>query len=562
MPQWGMGKGLQNVVNSWVNVNNNHVVFPGEGENGTRTTSSNESRNSAGFNSVQHQYQQGSEVSRDMGVGGGVARKGTNIHDSAHSTVGMFSASSTGGNASSHHQALSGRSTLTKTRGKLKRTNSHSDLLKEKAAARANSHSEGLDTTTSRQYRRSISDAASFSGNMQMASSRSLGDNTSVRRMSIESMASESSRSHAQKIINTGQYVNENAFANQHRSMQLAAQRQETASKSKKQSPARSQTSSAPPPTALGPSPLVPVVERRLSGTIEKSQSTSVAGSAKNQSSSSVAGSATNSANGNPPAPHAVSVTTKQNNFAGVEDLNCNSCEESSGRILALEADLEYLRAAALNSEYLCVSCERKSSHINSGSSVTSGRSIKSSKSRHSKVSGRMMDSNHSLGTRTTVSRKSRQPDSILFSNENLALAEASRRLVDITARHKRQVEHMSREMGRSQNDMHLKLSKLAMMCKDLNDESAKRKEQVDNVKQDLDYVREERNELSSELEILRARVQLYEKQEAENAIIRRLLQENQDETLAMADQAISERDSVIKDLTSKLVDAMVILRK
>jgi chromosome segregation ATPase len=100
------------------------------------------------------------------------------------------------------------------------------------------------------------------------------------------------------------------------------------------------------------------------------------------------------------------------------------------------------------------------------------------------------------------------------------------------------------------------------MMCKDLNDESAKRKEQVDNVKQDLDYVREERNELSSELEILRARVQLYEKQEAENAIIRRLLQENQDETLAMADQAISERDSVIKDLTSKLVDAMVILRK
>ena len=549
-----MGKGLQNVVNSWVNVNNNHVVFPGEGENGTRTTSSNENRNSAGFNSVQHQ--QGSEVSRDMGVGGGVARKGTNMHDSAHSTVGMFSAASTAGNAS-HHQALSGRSTLTKTRGKLKRTNSHSDLLKEKAAARANSRTEGLDT--SRQYRRSISDATSFSGNMQMASSRSVGDTTSVRRMSIESMASESSRSHTQKIINTGQYVNENAFANQHRSMQLAAQRQETASKSKRQSPARSQTSSAPPPTAPGPLPLVPAVERRLSGTIEKSQTSSVAGSAKNQS-SSVSGSATNSAN--PPAPYAVSVTTKQNNFAGAEVQNCNSCEESSRRILALEADLEYLRAAALNSEYLCVSCERKSSHINSGSSVTSGRSIKSSKSRHSKASGRMMDSNQSLGTRTTVSRKSRQPDSILFSNENLALAEASRRLIDITARHKRQVEHMSREMGRSQNDMHLKLSKLAMMCKDLNDESAKRKEQVDNVKQDLDYVREERNEISSELEILRARVQLYEKQEAENAVIRRLLQENQDETLAMADQAISERDSVIKDLTSKLVDAMVILRK
>jgi hypothetical protein len=475
------------------------------------------------------------------------------MHDSAHSTVGMSSAASTGGNAS-HHQALSGRSTLTKTRGKLKRTNSHSDLLKEKAAARANSRSEGLDT--SRQYRRSISDATSFSSNMPMASTRSLSDRrtslpidtTSVRRMSMESMASESSRSHTQKIINTGQYVNENAFANQHRSMQLAAQRQETASKSKKQSPARSQSSSAPPPPAPGPSPLVPAIERRLSGPNETIQSSSVAASAANFA--------------NPPAPYTASVTTKQNNVAGEDVLNCNSCEESSRRILALEADLEYLRATALNSEYLCVSCDKKSSHINSASSVTSGRSVKSNKSRHSKASGRMMDSNHSLGTRTTVSRKSRQPDSILFSNENLALAEASRRLIDITARHKRQVEHMSREMGRSQNDMHLKLSKLAMMCKDLNDESAKRKEQVDNVKQDLDYVREERNEISSELEILRARVQLYEKQEAENAEIRRLLQENQNETLAMADLAISERDAVIKDLTSKLVDAMVILRK
>jgi chromosome segregation ATPase len=95
------------------------------------------------------------------------------------------------------------------------------------------------------------------------------------------------------------------------------------------------------------------------------------------------------------------------------------------------------------------------------------------------------------------------------------------------------------------------------MMCKDLNDESAKRKEQVDNVKTDLNDVKEERNAISSELEILRARVDLYEKQEAENVEIRRLLRENQDETLAMTDQAISERDGIISDLTAKLEQSM-----
>ena len=44
--------------------------------------------------------------------------------------------------------------------------------------------------------------------------------------------------------------------------------------------------------------------------------------------------------------------------------------------------------------------------------------------------------------------------------------------------------------------------------------------------------VKGERDALSSELEILKARVAMYEKQEAENEEIRRLLRENQDETL------------------------------
>jgi hypothetical protein len=118
----------------------------------------------------------------------------------------------------------------------------------------------------------------------------------------------------------------------------------------------------------------------------------------------------------------------------------------------------------------------------------------------------------------------------------------------------------MSREMARWKNEMHLKLSKLAMMCKDLNDEYAKRKELVEVAKEDLSDGREERNTLSSELDILRARVALYEKQELENVEIRRLLHEYENETLSIADQAILERDAIIEDLTKRLTKSMDLL--
>jgi len=118
----------------------------------------------------------------------------------------------------------------------------------------------------------------------------------------------------------------------------------------------------------------------------------------------------------------------------------------------------------------------------------------------------------------------------------------------------------MSREMARWKNEMHLKLSKLAMMCKDLNDEYAKRKELVEVAKEDLSDGREERNTLSSELDILRARVALYEKQELENVEIRRLLHEYENETLSIADQAILDRDAIIEDLTKRLTKSMDLL--
>lgn len=144
--------------------------------------------------------------------------------------------------------------------------------------------------------------------------------------------------------------------------------------------------------------------------------------------------------------------------------------------------------------------------------------------------------------------------------SEPVALAESSQRLLDITARYKRQIENMTRETARWQNDMHLKLSKLAMMCKDLNDESAKRKEQSDNAKSELNRAKSERDSKSSELEILRARVLLYEKQELENTEVRRQLRESETDTLDIAHAAIRQRDGLIQDLTARLDDALSML--
>jgi hypothetical protein len=107
---------------------------------------------------------------------------------------------------------------------------------------------------------------------------------------------------------------------------------------------------------------------------------------------------------------------------------------------------------------------------------------------------------------------------------------------------------------------MHLKLSKLAMMCKDLNDESAKRKEQSDAAKNELNRVRSERNSKSSELDILRARVALYEKQELENTEVRKLLRENENDTLDMINADILQRDNLIQDLTTRLDEALTTL--
>ncbi len=509
MPQkWGMGKGLQNVVNQWVNVNNNHVVFPEDTEGvlqqGTGLVEDAEDPHNV-YNSIRTQNVGFNAVSTAPGNRSmnGDSRNGG--FTNANGSVQPLSVGSSYNDSSFPYGAgrnqIPVRQSVQRTKAKLKKTNSQSDLLLERAA-----------------LRRNVVD----------------------KRSNIDSISISSEKSSQKLPLNTGQYVNEIAFANQHRSKQLAAQKSDPSSKDNTKRRGTSQLQSVSGDVSDVSSFRSSIPESmKLNAPLGPLPSVSSANSLSERSGTK----------SRTPSEAAKSLSA------------CATCEENTTRLLALEADLEYLRSAALNSEHICQSCERRNNSLpmNSASSVTSGRSVKSNRSRHSKSSSRMMDSSaHSLGTK---SRKSRPIDTSYF-NENVALAESSQRLMDVTSRHKSQIEMMSKEMARWKNEMHLKLSKLAMMCKDLNDESAKRKELVDIAKEDLSTVREERNSLASELDILRTRVALYEKQEAENVEIRRLLLENENETLTIADQAILQRDAIIEDLTTRLNKSMDLLDK
>mmetsp|Transcript_3428 Transcript_3428/g.4960 ORF Transcript_3428/g.4960 Transcript_3428/m.4960 type:complete len:674 (+) Transcript_3428:411-2432(+) len=190
----------------------------------------------------------------------------------------------------------------------------------------------------------------------------------------------------------------------------------------------------------------------------------------------------------------------------------CPSCEESEARLLAMRADMEYLRSIALRSEYLCAICENQSKR----------------KKKHSK-------GNVPLG-----------PDST-------ALNEASQRLMEVTARHKRQIEQMTRERSRWQQDMHIKLSKFATMCKHLNEESAIRNEEALALEAELFSTQLERNALATEVQQLRAEAVLHAKEKEEHSKLKAGIRKYQEDELNGANESLRQRDAIIEQLSKRL---------
>ncbi|KAL7472195.1 hypothetical protein ACHAXS_012578 [Conticribra weissflogii] len=271
---------------------------------------------------------------------------------------------------------------------------------------------------------------------------------------------------------------------------------------------------------------------------------------------------------------------------------DCNRCCQMEVTLLALQADLEYMRAMELQREFVCKECENGSVHrskhrnsvnqsqsvlnnlepfpppsstqnplypnISSDRSVSSIVSIGSRGSRSSRLIPTRGTSN-TLGAGARIHQQQpQQPtgnknDGNFGSRTAMFLRDASKRLADLSTRHKRQVKQTTHDRAYWQNDMHLKLEKFAMMCKNLNEEAAKRSNEVKETKQLLEKMTQERNNLNSQIETLKARVALYEEESVEHAQYRDQWGKEQSRLLDVMENALKERDQVVEEISSRL---------
>lgn len=215
----------------------------------------------------------------------------------------------------------------------------------------------------------------------------------------------------------------------------------------------------------------------------------------------------------------------------------CVGCKDMENRLLAAYDDIRYLRDVSLRSEYSRAPQKPKNSILRG--------------------------SNHEVTT----------------------LSEASKRLSEITGRHRRQIEQMTREtvstsrrvyygiycllpgilltslpplsfsprQSRKQHDIHFKHSKTSMICKTLNDESSIRKQEALALEEEVQDLKMERNELATQVERLRAEASLFQQEQQEHLLLRKRMTAYENDSLEQADKAIKERDVLIGELSTRL---------
>lgn len=191
---------------------------------------------------------------------------------------------------------------------------------------------------------------------------------------------------------------------------------------------------------------------------------------------------------------------------------HCATCEEFENRLLAADADRQYLRSVALRNEIISKKCESKANQ---------------------------------------------KMSSIKTPYESATLSEASKRLVEVTSRHKRQVEQLTKDRSRWQQDMNVRLSKVAAVSKDLNDESEMLKQEMMDLRQETKNIIEERDALAAQLQSLRTEATFFQRQRNEHILLREILQKYETEGLIKSHEAIDQRDHIINDLSVRLEHAL-----
>lgn len=104
---------------------------------------------------------------------------------------------------------------------------------------------------------------------------------------------------------------------------------------------------------------------------------------------------------------------------------------------------------------------------------------------------------------------------------------------------------------------MHLKHSKISMICKELNEESSIRKQEAFRLEEDVKALTMERDNLATEAQQLRAELSLYNSEKQEHQLLRQKIAQFEDRALGRAEAAIRDRDQTINDLSTRLERTM-----
>ena len=292
--------------------------------------------------------------------------------------------------------------------------------------------------------------------------------------------------------------------------------------------------------------------------------------------------------------------TDKQRNMYNVDSTNpvlananaptttnhCNRCAQMESAMLALHADLEYLRSLELQREIVNTGnispdnngrttplppIDQKSSlyqNANSQISATASTSQSVSSvvtmgSRGSLASSRfgsIARSRQQQLRRQQMQQQQQQHELPQKTNSSpsrinavMSLRDASKRLTDLSTRHKRQIEQLHHDGAYWQNDMHLKLEKFALMCKNLNEEAACRRNEAKETKALLDMMTSERNALVSEAAVLRAQLNIHKEECSDQSLLRVKWEQERMEMVKDKELAIKHRDQIIDDMARRL---------
>jgi hypothetical protein len=107
------------------------------------------------------------------------------------------------------------------------------------------------------------------------------------------------------------------------------------------------------------------------------------------------------------------------------------------------------------------------------------------------------------------------------------------------------------------QRNSHLKLEKFATLCHNLNNESSQRVDESHALKEELETIRAERDQMASELMTLRTAVKDFDKEREEHRLVKERLALCENEGLRQAGEAIAQRDDMISLLSTRLETAL-----